>query len=334
MLPSLAMGIYLGFSSGMWQLAFMSMASATIALVIAKRQRKTPEDIRITLNRRTLRLHADGRAISRLTWLLRPSIRKASLSHLEALRSQRSSAESLKRLMQTLAEPPPGSKVSMFCGVAGSTAFEVEIADAPHVFVVGPTGCGKSRLMILMAQSLAARYPMERLQLAIVDYKGGALIRDSGLENRLAWRASDLEPGGWWLLLEEQLRARERLLEQAGCSHFAETGLPVLVVFVDELGEAVKSTEAARCLSAVGARGRSLGISLVVANQGLAGVPRELLLNLRLRLALAGIDPVELVQLGSKAAPLVQQHPRLAKGRAIRQGVADRDFEFPFGGFD
>lgn len=334
MLPSLAMGIYLGFSSGMWQLAFMSMASAAIALVIAKRQRKTPEDIRITLNRRTLRLHADDRAISRLTWLGRPSIRSAARNHLQALRSQRQSHESVQRLMQTLAEPPPGSKVSMFCGVAGLSAFEVEIADAPHVFVVGPTGCGKSRLMVLMARSLAARYPTQRLQLAIVDYKGGALIRDSGLAPRLLWQASDLEPNHWWLRLEEQLGDRERLLERSGCTHFAETELPALVVFVDELGEAVKNPEVARCLSAVGARGRSLGISLVVANQGLGGVPRELLLNLRLRIALAGIDPVELVQLGSKATPLVQTGSKLAIARAIRQGQLDRDFEFPLGGFD
>ncbi len=53
-------------------------------------------------------------------------------------------------------------------------------------------------------------------------------------------------------------------------------------------------------LTAVATRGRSLGIHLLVTSQSLVGVPRELLINLRNRLALAGTDEVELLQLGFK----------------------------------
>ena len=70
---------------------------------------------------------------------------------------------------------------------------------------------------------------------------------------------------------------------------------------------------------------------LVLANQGLSGVPRDLLLNLRMRVALAGVDQVELVQLGGKATPLTSgQHP-LISARIIQHEAPDRDFNFAVG---
>ena len=183
--------------------------------------------------------------------------------------------------------------------------------------------------MLLMLRSLIARYGQHQLSLALIDYKGGALRSLLSRDDRLWLKATDLDPDDWWLRLDEEMLAREHILQRLKATEFRQTTSSPLVVFVDELGEVVRNPQAAKTLSAIGARGRSLGIFLVAANQGLAGVPRELLLNLRLRVAVAGIDPVELVQLGARASPLINGQASMVASRAIRQGEPELDFCFP-----
>jgi hypothetical protein len=55
-----------------------------------------------------------------------------------------------------------------------------------------------------------------------------------------------------------------------------------------------------------------------------AGVPRELLVNLGLRVILAGADEVDALQLGAKATP----KPKQSIGSGLAIGVGE--FEFPF----
>jgi DNA helicase HerA-like ATPase len=53
-------------------------------------------------------------------------------------------------------------------------------------------------------------------------------------------------------------------------------------------------------ITKIATKGRSLGVHLLLTTQSLVGLPREVLINLRSRLALAGTDDVELMQLGGK----------------------------------
>jgi hypothetical protein len=69
-------------------------------------------------------------------------------------------------------------------------------------------------------------------------------------------------------------------------------------------------------------------VVLVVANQGLSQVPRELLLNLRLRIALSGTDQVELVQLGGQAKKIAQAEQGWLAARVLSQAEPDTDFSF------
>ncbi len=329
MLPSLAMGIYMGFASGMWQLAFMSMGSALIALIVSKAATRTRHAPIISLHPRARRLLADGKVVGWIRWLVSKRIRKAVRAEINNLIGRREALESIRRILGTMNIPPPGSKTAALCGVSRLASFNIEITEAPHIFVVGPTGCGKSQLLLLMLRSLSARYSPAELGIAIIDYKGGALIRSLACDARLWLSATDLQPGDWWVELEQQLRLREQRLEASGIADYRSDQLAPLVTFIDELGEAVRNPAAARVVSAVAARGRSLGMFLVASNQGLSGVPRELLLNLRMRIAIAGIDQVELVQLGAKASPLISKSSDLVAARAIKQGQAEIDFDFP-----
>jgi S-DNA-T family DNA segregation ATPase FtsK/SpoIIIE len=209
-------------------------------------------------------------------------------------------------------------------GEAQGVALELDLAVAPHVFVVGPTGSGKSQLLRILAKSLTNRYLPTEVQVILVDFKGGGLLDGLGLEPWLLARLSDLDDdrAELWGLVLEQLQQRER--DWVAMK-------PRLLIIVDELAEVLRDQAACVALTSVAARGRSLGVHLVLANQGLSGVPRDLLLNLRLRIALAGVDQVELVQLGGKASPLTSgQHPLIA-ARLIQHQAPDRDFNFAVG---
>jgi S-DNA-T family DNA segregation ATPase FtsK/SpoIIIE len=209
-------------------------------------------------------------------------------------------------------------------GEAQGSALEVDLASAPHVFVVGPTGSGKSQLLRILVKSLTNRYLPTEVQLMLVDFKGGWLLDGLGVEPWQVATLSDLEGDrqAFWAELHNLLQQRERDPTRV---------TPRLLIIVDELAEVLRDQAASLALTSVAARGRSLGVHLVLANQGLSGVPRDLLLNLRMRVALAGVDQVELVQLGGKATPLTSgQHP-LISARIIQHEAPDRDFNFAVG---
>jgi S-DNA-T family DNA segregation ATPase FtsK/SpoIIIE len=227
-------------------------------------------------------------------------------------------------------------KLVSWIGVRNDRHFELDLAhDGPHVFVAGPTGSGKSQLLRLLLRSLTARYDESRLAIFIADFKGSALLQGLEISPWIRETIDDLEPtrhAEFWQCLAQELESRELALKKAGRSEFDtfEFGNRLLLLVVDEVAAACRSSvRASELLAAVAARGRSLGIFLVAANQGMSGVPRELLLNLRLRIALAGTDQVELVQLGAQAGKLLQVEANWIAARAISHASDDRDFVFP-----
>jgi hypothetical protein len=327
MLPSLVLGLYLGFSTGMWQLALMSFGSALIAVVVSRVRRPTASETSAVdnpFNSVGKKIFYLDKPLTRWRWMLSPKLRAAARS----LVSERQREQNLQLVLPRLLGR--GFRASMpgeLCAVLGEAqgaAIEVDLTTAPHVFVVGPTGSGKSQLLRILAKSLTNRYLPTELQLMLVDFKGGGLLDGLGIEPWLVATLSDLEGdrSTFWVELHALLQQRER---------DPTLMTPRVLIIVDELAEVLRDQAACVALTSVAARGRSLGVHLVLANQGLSGVPRDLLLNLRLRVALAGVDQVELVQLGGKATPLTSgQHP-LISARIIQHQAPDCDFNFAVG---
>ena len=102
-----------------------------------------------------------------------------------------------------------------------------------------------------------------------------------------------------------------------------------LIVVVDELAAVLKAPRAAEVLGSIATRGRSLNMNLLLANQSTSGIPRELMLNLRTKIALQSIDQVELVQLGGSSRKIKVAQAGWISARVIRNDSEEVDFRFP-----
>ena len=169
------------------------------------------------------------------------------------------------------------------------------VSDGPHALVGGTTGSGKSELLVTWVAALGARYRPEDVTFLLVDFKGGAafdplralphcvgLITD--LDDREAWRAL--------ASLAAELRHRERMLRDSGARDITDPRLAGrlarLVIVIDEFAHLLGAFPALHALFAdIAARGRSLGVHLVLCTQRPAGVLRDALLaNCSLRISL------------------------------------------------
>lgn len=193
----------------------------------------------------------------------------------------------------------------------------------PHGLLVGATGSGKSELLRSMVTSLALSHDPEWLQMAFVDFKGGAafealaelphcvglitnILDDLSLvermrtslagellarQHQLAATGEDLQGiRDYWAL-----RAKRPELEP----------MPYLLVVIDEFGELLEVDPAfLEILLAVGRQGRSLGVHLVLSSQRLeSGRIRGLESYLSYRIALRTFNADESrAAIGTKAA--------------------------------
>ncbi|MEE6261333.1 type VII secretion protein EccCa [Plantactinospora sonchi] len=157
----------------------------------------------------------------------------------------------------------------------------------PHGLVIGATGSGKSELLRTLVTGLAVTHSSETLNLALIDFKGGAtfagmtelphtcaVITNLSDDLALVDRMADAING--------ELVRRQELLRSAG--NFAsvrdyqrarETGtdlppLPVLLVIIDEFSELLTSRpEFIDLFVQIGRLGRSLAVHLLLASQRL-----------------------------------------------------------------
>lgn len=290
-LPSIALGVFYALGTGNWLMLGASLLTAAIALVIGKRNGSLPDgELRIVGNR--VWLGEKRLPKHQLFWSRKLNERvfekfvEGQKPPLDGLRELRNSGWKL------------GLPNAYLVGV--QQAFHLS-EGAGHLLVVGPTGSGKSELLHLALASLDPD-----VEVTLADYKGGAVLT----ETFVARSTSDLETveqqNQFWLGLDAELCRREGVLRAGGFASIEQAerlgGAEArLLVVVDEVVAAIRSApKALESLTRIATKGRSLGMHLLVTSQSLVGIPREVLINLRSRLALSGTDEVELLQLGCK----------------------------------
>jgi hypothetical protein len=210
------------------------------------------------------------------------------------------------KLQGSLAAAVSGSgQVSIWFGFQGAKPVERSLEECGgHGILIGPTGSGKSQLLTSMLVSACQGYSPKELQLALVDFKGGSALDGFA---RTAWSygfETDLGDSASGLVdrVRQALRERQVILATHMVGRIQDLPErirpPSLVLVIDELQALLQVSTVQVALEDIAARGRSLGVHLLVSSQSLHGIPRSLLVNLVLRIAVGKPDPIDLAQLG------------------------------------
>ncbi|MET1053163.1 MAG: FtsK/SpoIIIE domain-containing protein [Mycetocola sp.] len=189
--------------------------------------------------------------------------------------------------------PSSTAPLTAVIGSTGHAAVTVDlVGDGPHAIVGGTTGSGKSELLITWATSLAARHPPTEVTLLLIDFKGGAAFAPLLGLPHVVGVVTDLDTVSAARALESlraEVRFRERHLRANDARDIAEVdSLPRLVIVVDEFAAMLDGYPELHALFVdVAARGRSLGMHLILCTQRPAGVVKDsLLANCGLRMSL------------------------------------------------
>jgi S-DNA-T family DNA segregation ATPase FtsK/SpoIIIE len=200
---------------------------------------------------------------------------------------------------------------------ANGAPVELDIKEAaqggmgPHGMLIGATGSGKSELLRTLLFALATTHSSERLNLVLVDFKGGATFR--GFEqlphtSAIITNLADELPlvDRMQEALQGELIRRQELLRQAGYSAVKDyekaradgaalAPLPTLFVVVDEFSELLSSKrDFIDLFVMIGRLGRSLGVHLLLASQRLdEGRVHQLESHLSYRIGLRTFSAME-----------------------------------------
>lgn len=197
------------------------------------------------------------------------------------------------------------------------------VSEGPHAIVAGTTGTGKSELLVSWIVALAARYPVSDVTFLLVDFKGGSGFLPVEKLPHIAGVLSDLDAGLVRRAVESlraELQRRERELAAARVRDIAELRpgvLPRLVIVVDEFAAVVREhPELHEVFADLAARGRSLGMHLVLCTQRPSGTIRDsVFANADIRISLRVSDRGDSVAVVGTAAAL--ELPAQPRGRAV-----------------
>lgn len=228
----------------------------------------------------------------------------------------------LAELAATTAQPG-GLAAAIGRAIDGDVVVDL-VTDGPHAMVTGMTGVGKSELLVTWVAAIAATHAPEEVVFVLADFKGGTAFDPLTRLPHVTAVLTDLDDEGARRGVESltaELRRRERMLAGAGAKDIADPAvrMPRLVIVVDEFAALLQEhPDLGAVFTDIAARGRALGMHLILGTQRAAGVIRDALAaNCPLRISLRVSDPADSrMVIGSDDAADLDGGP-LARGIAF-----------------
>lgn len=232
------------------------------------------------------------------------------------------SVDFAETIVEAPASPQGGLVAAIGRDAAGVACVDL-VADGPHAVVCGVTGAGKSELLITWVLAMAAAHATTEVSFLLADFKGGTAFDALRPLPHVTGVITDLDGSGARRAIESlraEVRWREAELARHGARDVGDprVQLPRLVVVVDEFAALLgEHPELQAVFTDVAARGRALGIHLILGTHRVSGVVRDsLLANCPLRVSLRVSDAAD-----SRAVIGVDDAAHLAGDTASR-GVA------------
>ena len=246
-------------------------------------------------------------------------------------------ADDILALWRDKKKEGPQTRVVLGADAVGPVAVDVA-RQGPHTMLGGATGAGKSILLQTLVTTLLLVNRPDELNLVLVDFKGGsaflpfencphvtALIRSTG--ETAADNFDEADAARMLASVRAEMSSREaRLARYSGeidnywRAREAQPGLPPLprlVMIFDEFARVLDvSPQFLKELVNVAAKGRSLGVHLVLATQSLQGkLSPELKNNITLRISLRQNEPADSTEV--LGAPDAASIPGVLRGRGM-----------------
>ena len=194
---------------------------------------------------------------------------------------------------------------------ASGEALTVDLAAGPHAIIAGASGSGKTETIRRWLVAMCERFNAQQLNLVLIDFKGGSGFAEFAQLPHTVCLATDLDQRHSMRaihVVQAELTRREQVLLEHVARSFEQlpSGLvPRLVVCLDEYQLVVeRSPELGTAIADICARGRSLGIHVMIVTQHPTRSVRDhILANCGLRILMRVNDPAESAHLiGSRAA--------------------------------
>ena len=172
--------------------------------------------------------------------------------------------------------PRDTSKLLIYAGVTVTGEdVVIDLATAPHLFVGGTTGSGKSVCLHSLIASLLLKHTPDTLQLALIDPKRVEFARYAKLPNLYRGSIATETPQAREMLQElvVEMDARYASFERVGVSNIADARklgqqLPFIVAVVEEMSALVHGDKNIQPLiERLAEKARAAGIHLVLATQ-------------------------------------------------------------------
>lgn len=334
-MPALLIAVVMAVVTGMWQFALFSILSLLSGFLTASIVRKGKKEPDLDFTDQPVWLHPSAiaigdRKLAKSNLFLREHQSDYIFDYLTKKVAQEKVNQKAKQLAEGFYKALNRGILPFWVGVSDSADLELDLArDGPHALIVGTTGSGKSELLRLITCSLLSSSPMDCIRLILIDFKGGAALREIFRHPTALALITDLDTSNherFWSYLQGELLIREHQLSTLGVSSIAETNLPRLVVLADELPAILQSGPLPlTVIDAIAARGRSLGVHLIATSQSLFGIPRSLLSNFPMRFGLGITDPGDLISL----MPNARQVANSSSKAVLAVGNKISNFDFP-----